>query len=268
MHLGRDLASSLFLKEKVETAFLHGNWDPGNFRCQECTTFSGLAACGHLKCWRVKREKLEDWSRTCAIRIFCQLHCAENTCDVTQSGCNWTGSKSQSSPSAAEKSTLTKNLIPETQSAQTKENLWASRAHCQYGSYLSERLLCLTNVCLSGDGKFYRGFSKLSLLWGLKSSIPTFSQSSRHHCCFFCPVHESFRAYLCHATSLSMLLIDVTLDIPEPTNRNTIASNFVQMVWEQNVCEHYSSSCSNSTIQMMHNTTSFLNIFTGRQINN
>lgn len=122
----------------------------------------------------MKREKLEDWSRRCAIHIFCQLHCAENTCDVTQSGCNWTGSTSQSSPSAAEKSTLTKNLIPETQSAQTNKNLWASRAHCQYGSYLSERLLCLTNVCLSGDGKFYRGFSKLSLLWGLKAAFQLF----------------------------------------------------------------------------------------------
>lgn len=100
-HLGRDLASTLFLKEKVERAFLHANWDHGNFKCQECTTVSGLTACGHLKCWRVKREKLEDWSRGCAIHIFRQLHCAENTCDVAQSGYNWTGSKSQSSTSAA-----------------------------------------------------------------------------------------------------------------------------------------------------------------------
>lgn len=128
-HLGRDLASPLFLKEKIETAFLHANRDHGNFKCQECTTVSGLAACGHLKWWRVKRENPEDWSR-CAIHIFRQLHCAENTCDVAQSGYNWTGSKSQSSPSAAEKSTLRKNLIPEMQSAQTKENLWASRAPC------------------------------------------------------------------------------------------------------------------------------------------
>lgn len=49
-HLGRDLASTLFLKEKVETAFLHANWDHGKFKCQECTTVSGLAACGHLEC--------------------------------------------------------------------------------------------------------------------------------------------------------------------------------------------------------------------------
>lgn len=56
------LGSTLFSKEKERQPCLHASWDHGNFWCQEFTTVSGLAACGRLKCWRVKEKKLNTVS--------------------------------------------------------------------------------------------------------------------------------------------------------------------------------------------------------------